>query len=504
MDDQHYDERLIDTYLETGQESAFNELVRRQQDFVFRVAFAQTGDVGNAEEVAQETFLRLASGSARPQPQRPEPFRAWLCTVVSNVARGCMRRERRLKHRNEAYGSNATQGEERDAAATVDSRETRKALASALSELNRESRELIMLHYMEGISQVELGRMKGVSQSSISRKIEKGMEVLRKHLAVAGVATTAVQLPAMLQDPALLKAPPSLVQSLALLRKVPVKALSQTSTRATMAAGRFKIAAVFFGIAAAGLAVYAATYAPGTMPQAAASPMPKVAASPEPEGKARFHKRWTFDSPQDIVDLFGPTADLKLVSKEGTPGVGCLKTVQPVTILKMQVPANHLPLRVRLKQKIIEAPVNRSKEMNLAAFWTDDSYRVFGVFRNAGAIEMVVANATEWRQTDCYLSEDFIDEWLNGQRTGVIYVQLQSKRALNLLAVGSYLIDEIEVSEVSADEIPDISSYRKFVSAIPPEKYYGTYPFKDAVSPREGKSVVLEFCQIPSASESKP
>lgn len=476
-------------------EAAFSELIRRHQDFVFRVAFSQTGDMHAAEEVAQETFLRLAGGMARPDPKRADPFRAWLYVMVTNLARGRNRRERRLKQRHANLGALAGDGLLTEETSVAERQELHAALAAALGGLSRELRELIVLHYLEGFSQVEMSRMTGVSQSSISRRLDEGLGLLRKQLAGAGLAVSVAALPEYLKDPALLQAPAAMGE-----------ALAGACARAAAQAGRqvarssLRVAAYTHWVWRAGVVVCslaavagALWFISGSTPSAPNVAQP--AALPAPA--TSYFKRWDFNAPEQIQQLLGATGDMEFVPGAGPSGTGCVRNLQQPLVLDMQdVPMDRLPLRVRIKYKIAVVPQS-GVETRVVCNWSDASLRVFAPIRNVGVLSTFAANAIPWNQIDCYLTEDFIDEWLDGRRSGVMYTQLHARRGLMLAMQGTFLIDEIEIAQVALHEVPDLGDFRKAIAAIPPEHYTGRHLLPAFPSRREGKPVYVEFLRSP-------
>src|SRR5918992_1106220 len=68
-----------------GDERAYEELVRQHQGIAFRTAYLVAGDAGDAEEAAQEGFVKAYRALGRFR--RGAPFRPWLLQIVANEAR---------------------------------------------------------------------------------------------------------------------------------------------------------------------------------------------------------------------------------------------------------------------------------------------------------------------------------------------------------------------------------------------------------------------------------
>lgn len=209
--DAYGDDALLEAYARDRQPEAFAELARRYQHTCFRMAFARCGNVELAEDIVQESLLQLA---LKPQTRGAATFRSWMFGIVNNVTRHFSRTERRAsrKARNpkfiqEAQAMERQQADTRQAALDADSREQ---LTQALGGLDENQRQPLILHFIEGLTQSEVGELLGVSQPMIARRIAQGLEALRARLAGAGAAVSAVALPGLLQDASLLQAPAQL------------------------------------------------------------------------------------------------------------------------------------------------------------------------------------------------------------------------------------------------------------------------------------------------------
>ena len=72
-----------------GSKEAFGVLVQRYQSLVCAIAYSATGDIGESEELAQETFLRVWRNLS--QLEDLDRFRAWLCTIARNLVKRSVR-----------------------------------------------------------------------------------------------------------------------------------------------------------------------------------------------------------------------------------------------------------------------------------------------------------------------------------------------------------------------------------------------------------------------------
>ena len=168
---------LLQRYHHHGDASAFAELVRVHAGMVYATAQRVTRDAALAEDVAQEAFLKLA----RASHHTIESVGAWLHHVTRQRACDAIR----SKVTRQRYEPAAEHWHDSNREATW--AEIEPLMDEVLDALPDESRSLLVEHFLEQRAQQEIARRLGVSQSTISRKIETALQALRDGLAKKGV-----------------------------------------------------------------------------------------------------------------------------------------------------------------------------------------------------------------------------------------------------------------------------------------------------------------------------
>ena len=168
-----------------GDQTAFEELVRRTSRLVFARLFLDTGNAHRAEDLLQETLL-LAFRSLK-KLDNPKQFRSWLLTIAHNVAIDAARREMRQK-RIGANGTadSATLGtvpssglSPEDAA---EREELRQSVLSVLRSMPEEYRLPLTMRYITGADYDTIGEQLGLTNGSLRGLLHRGLKMLRDRM----------------------------------------------------------------------------------------------------------------------------------------------------------------------------------------------------------------------------------------------------------------------------------------------------------------------------------
>jgi RNA polymerase sigma-70 factor (ECF subfamily) len=174
-----------------GDSAAYEALVRAHQDIAFRTACLFAGSAAEAEEAAQEAFVK--AWRALPRFRAGAPFRPWLLAIVGNEARN---RRRAAGRRAGLAARAATEGASGDAApspeaALLASGERRELLA-ALEALDERDRAVIACRYLLDLSERETAEALGCRRGTVKSRLSRALERMRLKLEPAGAAEDVV------------------------------------------------------------------------------------------------------------------------------------------------------------------------------------------------------------------------------------------------------------------------------------------------------------------------
>jgi RNA polymerase sigma-70 factor, ECF subfamily len=166
-----------------GDVAAFESLVRAHQEVAIRTAWFISGGADDAEDAAQEGFVKAFGALARFK--RGAPFRPWLLTIVANEARN----RRRSAGRREALALRLLQDRRPDGAApspesAVLAEERRSTLLTALARLDEADRLVIALRYLLELSEAETAAALDIPKGTVKSRLSRGLDRLRAELQV--------------------------------------------------------------------------------------------------------------------------------------------------------------------------------------------------------------------------------------------------------------------------------------------------------------------------------
>ena len=172
------EDRLLDDELmaqvATGSESALESLITRHRDRLVRMSARLTSDQGHAEDIAQETFIRLVDHA--PAYEGRGQFVSWLYTIARRLSLNVIRaKQRRPEVALEA-------AHDRPSYATPEKALELKEVRRALANLPERQRKALWLKAAAGRSYREIAKTLQCTESDVANAIFRGRETLARLL----------------------------------------------------------------------------------------------------------------------------------------------------------------------------------------------------------------------------------------------------------------------------------------------------------------------------------
>lgn len=176
------DARLL-AELAAGHSGALAELYRRRAGALLRLLERILGDVREAEEILQDTFVQLWKRAGRYDAAKAGPL-TWMIMVARGLALDRLRQRSRRQTGLERFRAvaDADGVQEENAFTRLSDAESARRVGRALGSLPAEQRAAIELAFYRGCTQEEIARTTGEPLGTIKARIRRGMLALRQRL----------------------------------------------------------------------------------------------------------------------------------------------------------------------------------------------------------------------------------------------------------------------------------------------------------------------------------
>ena len=159
-----------------GDSVAWEMIVHQHQESVFRLSYLLLGDPDDAQDIAQETFIRAFHALDRFDAQRP--LRPWLLRIATNLSHNRRRSIARYLAALVRFSQETPQ-----AFSSIDSgslSEESEALWQALQRIKWQFRVVIYLRYFLEMSEAETAAALGVAQGTVKSRMSRALSQLRE------------------------------------------------------------------------------------------------------------------------------------------------------------------------------------------------------------------------------------------------------------------------------------------------------------------------------------
>jgi RNA polymerase sigma-70 factor (ECF subfamily) len=178
----HPDTLLLRQWTARRDAEAFNELVIRHADAVYATCRRILRNDADAEDVSQECFLRLARQSEAVRSS----VGGWLHRVATTKSLDRIRSDARRREREQRYETEQPRTE------ATEWNDIQPCIDEAINGLPREQRDVIIAHFLERRTQVDIAQDFGINRNTVQRRIQRGVEQIRGVLRAKQITTAAL------------------------------------------------------------------------------------------------------------------------------------------------------------------------------------------------------------------------------------------------------------------------------------------------------------------------
>jgi len=171
------DEELLEQ-CRRGSEAAFRQLVQRYQQQVRATAVGMLGATGEAEDVAQETFIRLFKSLDRFRGEAQ--LSTYLTRIAINLSLNALKKRQRQQQRFRIFQGNEPQIQQiEDQGANPEHQDTKELIHKALQELDIDFRSVIVLRLLDGYSVKETADSLQIPPGTVASRLAQAQLKLK-------------------------------------------------------------------------------------------------------------------------------------------------------------------------------------------------------------------------------------------------------------------------------------------------------------------------------------
>jgi RNA polymerase sigma-70 factor (ECF subfamily) len=175
-DSRPIDETDLIAQARQGREVAWGDLMVRHQEPAFRLAYLMLGDAAEAEDVAQEAFIKAYLKLETFDSQRP--FRPWILSITANLARNRKRGIGRYWHALRRWQNEKER--QNPASNQIAQRTEAELLRLAVARLKPKWQEVVYLRYFLELSESETAETLDIPPGTVKSRLHRALKQLRR------------------------------------------------------------------------------------------------------------------------------------------------------------------------------------------------------------------------------------------------------------------------------------------------------------------------------------
>jgi RNA polymerase sigma-70 factor (ECF subfamily) len=175
----HQDEILLIQQFKAGDPSTFGPIVRTYQDRIYNLCYYLLGNPQDAEDAAQDVFIKAFRNLKDFRPEAS--LYTWLYRIGVNTCLDYKRKYRTDVFKDESLAEGLPSNEP-SPEGRYRSKEIGQAIQSALDQLSKSSRAVIVLKEIEGLPYEEIAKVLDTSVGTIKSRLSRAREELRRFL----------------------------------------------------------------------------------------------------------------------------------------------------------------------------------------------------------------------------------------------------------------------------------------------------------------------------------
>lgn len=178
--------------IQSGDNSAFDELYKLTSERAYFVAFEFTKNNQDAEDILQESYIKALSKIS--ELDKPESFSSWLNQIVANKSKDFLKKKKPVLFNSDEEETDATEllpDEDTNFSpeGNLDQTELQKAVMEVLDELSEEKRACVLMMYFEELSVGEIAETLEIPEGTVKTRLFSARKDLKDKFAKRGITS---------------------------------------------------------------------------------------------------------------------------------------------------------------------------------------------------------------------------------------------------------------------------------------------------------------------------
>jgi RNA polymerase sigma-70 factor, ECF subfamily len=443
--------RLFQRYIASGDTAILDALLAGHLDGAYSQARRLLGNDNEAEDAVQEAVIRLVRTVDKYDGSIS--FGAWFGCLIHSAGLNAIRsRRRRRRHEMRAGAHRIFAGQNAGS-------DHNDAVRAAVSELPERYRATIDLHYFAGLSQRDTALALGIKEDAVAKRLERARDALHLLLRRRGVSIRGATVAAILASSPAYTAPSTLSQT--------TTAVVTTVSHGQLPGSVVSTAAAWSGKMVVGaLAATVAVIAGGAIHRASEKNTTRESTV---RSEKSWLRQWDFNNDELPKDLSLQFGTWHRVPNGGPDGSACAESDSANACADLDLAADVLPLKLAFKWSNTRDDQPKNIHPFPAVNWND--LTVHALFHHIGELNKPAAG--QWHETVVYITDRSIDTYYNGLRATLTYSKSPKSARLHLFLSPFQRVDDVIISSITPNEVPDVGKYLDAVDAVPIYKRIG-------------------------------
>lgn len=477
------DDDLVDGYRVSKNPEFLTEIFLRYSDIAFRTAFQFSKNNSDAEDAAQNAFIKCMNDLN--QYQLGTNFKAWLMRIVVNSCKNKKIEDQRRSSRHEKYSAqkeNFIANEDK-----LVKNEIQVVIRNTVASLPEKYRAPIWLVLFEGFTYADASKSLEMPEKTIRTQVSRGLEKIKEILKKSGILLSVSSIIELTVN-----AP--LVEASEAFKNKCVSVATSPSSKFENIVAKDKILQNFHLVV---LILLVGVVLSTWFFLNINVKISKVVPSNSPTKNNSTYKKWTFENDEDLSGIKIIHGNAMVVRNIGVFQSNCL-LIDAETVIEFDISEFQLPIKLThsfdsgtLGMGLVSLKNNYEEKKNIFSFGRLQKPKDIVLKKNENAKNGFFGG---WFTRINYISSDCIDTWFEGKRSSIVYGTSKDNKKIYFYAKEKYLFDNIVIESIKKEELPSYEKFSEFVNKIAFEqgsKHYDITNQKDALQVDKDASPML-------------